>query len=191
MPIILNSRREKFAQEYARGKSATEAMKNAGYSDPRNSTRLKKNDEIRRRIEELQTAVAKNTVISIETICAELDEANQVAKERGQAAAMVSASTLRARLAGLLRDRVEISNTNQFNQCESMTELAEALLREQGCLAPTQPQIEQAVAICESFHADLEAVAMGRAPITIDTKPINVHRQRAPRLLTRATEPEG
>ena len=48
---------------------------------------------------ELQTAVAKNSAITIELICAELDEANAVAKERGQAAAMVSASALRAKLA--------------------------------------------------------------------------------------------
>ena len=47
MPILRNPRHEKFAQEIAKAKTATAAMAAAGYSDPRNSTRLTKNDEIR------------------------------------------------------------------------------------------------------------------------------------------------
>ena len=46
MLVLRNPRHEKFAQEIAKAKTATAAMAAAGYSDPRNSTRLTKNDEI-------------------------------------------------------------------------------------------------------------------------------------------------
>ncbi len=177
MPVLVNPRHELFAQELAKGKTATQAMQAANYSDPRNSTRLTKKDEIRRRVAELQTITANKAAITIQSICAELDEANQVAKAKGQAAAMVSASTLRAKLAGLLREKVEISDASEFSQYESIEKIAEALLREHDCLTPTQQQIEQVTAIFESFLADLAAVAKGRPPITIDARPIKGSRR--------------
>jgi hypothetical protein len=54
MPILKIPRHEIFAQEFAKGKAATEAMALADYADPRNSTRLTKKDEIRDRVQELQ-----------------------------------------------------------------------------------------------------------------------------------------
>ena len=55
MPTLQNPRHEKFAQEIAKAKTATAAMAASGlFKILRNSTRLTKNDEIRRRIEELQ-----------------------------------------------------------------------------------------------------------------------------------------
>ena len=185
MPILKNPRHEKFALALSEGKSATEAYIVAGYKPCRqNAARLTTNDDIKHRLAELQTATANKAAITIQSICAELDEANLVAKERGQAAAMVSASTLRAKLAGLLRDRVEISNPDLFSECESPAEVAETLLREQGSLAPTQPQIEQVVTLFESLTAELEAVAKGRAPLTIDARSINGRHKREPRSIT-------
>jgi phage terminase small subunit len=46
MPVLKNPRWERLAQELAQNKTATEAMQLAGYSDPRNSTRLTKKEEI-------------------------------------------------------------------------------------------------------------------------------------------------
>lgn len=59
MPVLRNAKYEAYAQALARGKSATEAMKAAGYSDPRNSSRLTKNDEIARRVDEIKNKVAE------------------------------------------------------------------------------------------------------------------------------------
>jgi hypothetical protein len=41
-----------------------------------------------------------------------LDETQAIARARGQAGPMVAASTLRAKIGGLLRDKVEISGEN-------------------------------------------------------------------------------
>jgi phage terminase small subunit len=59
MPALRNAKHEAYAQALAKGKSATEAMEAAGYSDPRNSTRLTKNYEIAARVQEIKTRVAE------------------------------------------------------------------------------------------------------------------------------------
>lgn len=58
MAALRNAKHEAYAQALAKGKSATEAMEAAGYSDPRNSTRLTKNDEIARRVAEIKARAA-------------------------------------------------------------------------------------------------------------------------------------
>lgn len=59
MPVLKNAKYEAYAQALAKGKSATEAMKAAGYSDPRNSSRLTKKDEIARRVDEIKNKVSE------------------------------------------------------------------------------------------------------------------------------------
>ena len=123
-------------------------------------------------------------MITIETLCAELDEANAVAKANGQAGAMVSATTLRAKLGGLLRDKVEISAPSPFSQCKSTTELLQAMLRDLGVLHPRPEQVEQARALMETHLNEWQALAEGRGPITINAvaQPIGGHRKSRRRL---------
>ena len=184
MAPLANSRHEAFARALferpntglSQGECYTQAgYKARGHSAEELGSRLSKVELVRKRVAELQTAVAKKTAITIESICAELDEANQVAKANGQAAAMVSASTLRAKLAGLLRDKVEVT-ISPYRQCNSTAELAETLLREHG-LVPTQLQIKQAEALMAAHAADWDALVKGRPPITIDATPINGSRR--------------
>lgn len=68
MPVLKNPKQERLAQELAKGKTATEAMELAGYSDPRNSTRLTKNNEIRARVVELQERGAKRAEVTVATV---------------------------------------------------------------------------------------------------------------------------
>ena len=129
MPPLRNPRWERFVQALFEGKSATDAYEQAGYKpDRKNAARLTTNDGVRARLMELQTAVAKNSAITIESICAELDAANAVAKERGQAAAMVSASALRAKLAGLMVEKVEVGGPGSFDRCETPEQVVDLLL---------------------------------------------------------------
>lgn len=72
MPALKNAKWELFAQGIAKGLSATEAMSEVGYSDPRNSTRLMKNDEIAARIAELKERGAQRAEVSIERVLTEL-----------------------------------------------------------------------------------------------------------------------
>jgi DNA-binding phage protein len=103
---LRNVRHERFVQALFEGQTVVDAFMAAGYvRDTGNAVGLSKSPKVVERLRELQTEIAKETKVTVESICRELDEANAVAKERGQASAMVSASALRAKLAGLTKSR--------------------------------------------------------------------------------------
>jgi hypothetical protein len=138
MPVLRNARREKFAQEIAKGKTATAAMAAAGYSDPRNSTRLTKNDEIRRRIEELKERGAARAEVSIASVLGELEEARTFAKEKSNPSAMVSATMGKAKILGLIIDRREVGDVGAFDGWtdEELVEEATRRARALGIVGP-------------------------------------------------------
>jgi phage terminase small subunit len=110
MPVLKNARHERFAQELAKGKSATEAYVLAGYEVDAKSaneagSRLSRNVKVEKRVKELLDKAEKRTLVSIESITAELDEARQHAlKDPKGAAAAVSASMGKAKLHKLLEE---------------------------------------------------------------------------------------
>jgi hypothetical protein len=166
VPILQNQRHELFAQELAKSKSAHEAYTLAGFKESRkNASRLKAKEDVAVRVAELQAVTARSAEITIKSICAELDQANQVAMERGQAAAMVSASALRAKLAGLLTDRIEIGGPGAFDQCDTPAEVIASMvaaLRSEGVvlaeaqeseLAALMTQMSELLAACRARPA--------------------------------------
>ena len=138
MPVLRNQRRERFAQEIAKAKTATEAMATAGYSDPRNSTRLMKNDEIRRRIDELKQRGAALAEVTVASLVAELEQARALAEKLGQTSAMGQHIMGKAKLLGLVIDRREVGQPGQFDNMTDEELLAEItrLARELGIAGP-------------------------------------------------------
>ncbi len=129
---LRNTRHEAFVQFLLQGLTAIDAHEKAGYArDDGNATRLRNNPKVQERLAELQSEVAKAAKVTVESICKELDEANAVAKARGQASAMVSASALRAKLAGLMVDKVEVGGVGAFDKCTSIEEVADEMLQYQ------------------------------------------------------------
>ncbi len=53
MGVLSNPRWEVVAQELVKGRTATCAIREAGYSDPRNSTRITKHPKVVARVSEL------------------------------------------------------------------------------------------------------------------------------------------
>jgi phage terminase small subunit len=140
MPVLRNPRHEKFAQEIAKGNTATAAMAAAGYSDPRNSTRLTKNDEIRRRIEELQQCGAARAEVSVASLLAELETARLLALKLGQASAAVAATMGKAKILGLIIDRREVGDAGAFDSLTDEELVARAVkkARELGIAGPRE-----------------------------------------------------
>ena len=138
MPVLDNPRHERFAQEIANAKTATAAMAAAGYSDPRNSTRLTKNDEIRRRIEELKERGAARAEVSVASLLGELEEARQLALKLGQASAAAQCSMGKAKITGHLIDRREVGEAGAFDALtdEQLVEKAVRLARSLGIAGP-------------------------------------------------------
>jgi hypothetical protein len=112
MAPLKNHRHELFCLALAEGKSAYAAYIAAGFvANDSNSIRLKQNPRVQARLAEIQAEAAKSTAITVASICRELDEANAIARQTGSAGAMVSASTLRAKLAGLLTEKIKAEVT--------------------------------------------------------------------------------
>ena len=121
MPALANSRHERFAQELAKGKSADEAYQLAGYEANRgNATRLKTNESVQARVEELQERSAQKVEVTVESLIAELEEARAQAKQLGQAAPQVSATFAKARILGMVVEkREDVTPIRSASQIES------------------------------------------------------------------------
>ena len=122
MPVLKNARHEKFAQNLAKGMSATEAYEKAGYKlSEAHASRLAGNGKVQARIAELQNRAAEKTGYTIVKATAELEEARELAATEKNPAAMVSASMGKAKVNGLLVDkhlvgmkRIEDMNENEL-----------------------------------------------------------------------------
>jgi phage terminase small subunit len=108
MPMLRNPRHERFAQQLATGKTADAAYVLAGYRANRsNAARLSANQDIQRRVAEIQSLGAELAAITVETLIAEAEAARSKAMaEKGGAAAAIAAVTTKAKLAGLWREKV-------------------------------------------------------------------------------------
>jgi hypothetical protein len=110
--VLSNPRHERFAQELAKGKSATEAYGLAGYkpSQP-NAARLISNDMIAARVQELLAKAAERAEITVASVTENLRRLALKAEDLGEApgysvarAAWVDA----AKLNGLVTEKHEV-----------------------------------------------------------------------------------
>jgi hypothetical protein len=110
MPVLQNPKHERFAQELAKGKTATESYALAGYKpDDGNATRLTGNDSIRQRIDELLGRAAEKAEVTIDWLRQMFLEDRALARELGQTSAAVSAMNSIGKLYGLMIDRKDVT----------------------------------------------------------------------------------
>ena len=156
MAPLKNHRHEIFVYLLAQGETAVDAHQKAGYArSDANASRLRNNPKVVSRLAELQTEVVKETKITVESICAELDEANRVAKEKGQASAMVSVSALRAKLAGLGVERQQIEVHNRSGPLDGLNTVDEII---DGTARHLLSEINWWHDVREQDYADLVAI---------------------------------
>jgi hypothetical protein len=125
MGILTNPRHELFAQELAKGKSATEAYAGAGYKPCRqNAARLTTNDDIRARLAEIQAQAAKKSEVTVQSLLDELEHARARADSLDQLGEAVKAISEKAKISGLLTTKIEITN----NTGETLDDWVDAML---------------------------------------------------------------
>ncbi len=108
MPALANAKHERFAQELAKGTYQTEAYTLAGYEHSEaNASRLTRNDKVMTRVADLKAAAAERMICTIHDIAAQLDEDRLFARELEQAGAAISATMGKAKVLGLLTEKVE------------------------------------------------------------------------------------
>ena len=120
MGILANPRHERFAQALFEGGTADAAYLKAGFKANRgNASRLKANENILARLAELQAAAAKASEVTVQSLLGELETARVRADNAEQFSASVRAIEAKARVSGLLTQRIEVTNvTEEFDNAE-------------------------------------------------------------------------
>jgi hypothetical protein len=104
--MLKNAKRELFAQALAKGMPAVRAYKAAGYKPDRGAAcRLSANVSVRARLHELLEKAAERTLVTIESMTAELEEVRRLAHDTRRLGAAVSATMAKAKIHGLLREK--------------------------------------------------------------------------------------
>ena len=124
MPVLSNAKHERFAQELARGKSQTDAYEAAGYrGDRTHASRLATNDNIQRRLEELQNRAAIRTEITVASITERLLNIATKGENATDAPllAVARASLMdAAKLNGLVIDKSAVAQTSLEELLDSL-----------------------------------------------------------------------
>lgn len=119
MPQLSNSKHERFAQEIAQGRSASEAFVLAGYAkNDSNAARLNENERVKARVAELIAErveinreginrAVERVQVSVESLLREAEAVRAKALEAGQFAAAISAIKEKGILAGLRVEKRE------------------------------------------------------------------------------------
>ena len=117
MPRLGNEQWELFAQGVAKGLTLTKAYEKAGYeAHSSNAARLIGNDSVSNRVAELQELAAQRTLVTIEKLTDELEEARELAmRDDKGAAAAVSAVMAKAKLHGLDVNKLDIKGGVTIN----------------------------------------------------------------------------
>lgn len=129
MPILDNEQWEAFAREVAKGSTLTKAYLKAGYDTTvegasASGARLLGNVSVAARIAELQELAVQKTLVTIEKLTDELEDARELAmKDDKGAAAAVSAVMAKAKLHGLDVSKHEMKGGFTVNVSSADAEL--------------------------------------------------------------------
>ncbi len=113
--VKLTPQREAFALKYAECNNQSEAYRHAFNVKPDtkpssiwvNACKLMADAKVAQRVFELQEAAQERTLVTIESITEELEEARQMGLHTEQGSAMTAASMGKAKVNGLLVDKVD------------------------------------------------------------------------------------
>jgi hypothetical protein len=111
-----NGKLEVFAQELAKGKSAPEAARAAGYEGTSlvsNATKRAASPRVRERVAELQAALTERVAMTSEILIERAEQARQMAMQLKKPGEAIRAIETIAKLCGLWKEKPDAHN--QFN----------------------------------------------------------------------------
>jgi hypothetical protein len=173
MSQLANTKHENFCRltiEGAKyGSTQADIYKRAGYRADGHSaemaaSRLMKKDEIRRRLAELTAPATRKARITAESLLTELEEARAGAVSAEQYGAATAAITAKAKLAGLMIDRMEVGGPGEFADCDTAEQVIDKLI-------DAYPSPAEALASFEELRSLLVERAGDQAVVVLDTEP--------------------
>ena len=167
MPVLENPRWERFAQGLFQGKSANAAYAEAGYRPhDGNCIRLRGNERVKARLTELQTAAARSSEVTVESLLSELEIARSKAVSLDQLSAAVKATAEKAKISGLLVSRVEVSHANggmTLDDESTAEDYAMYLAKENGVNLSAE-ELEQLMGLIRGWHTSIEEFLAAAKP---------------------------
>jgi hypothetical protein len=168
MPVLRNARHESFAQQLVQGQKfgwtrgscySRSGYKAEGESAESAAWRLLKNVEngIAARVQEIVGNGAKRAEVTVQSLLEELEAAREGATSAEQFAAVTGAVIAKAKLKGLMVDRLAVGAPSDFAACETTEQVVDKLLEEQ------TPQ--SALATLEAMREAIERYASDHATI--------------------------
>ena len=127
----LTAKQAAFCREYIVDCNGTQAAIRAGYSERtanEQASQMMALDHVDAEVRRLQEELAAATNVTVATLLIEAEQARAIAKTAKNASAMVAATTLKARLCGLLVDRIEdmVARAKLAAERESIGEVRKA-----------------------------------------------------------------
>ncbi len=123
MPVLSNAKQEKFAQELAKGTSATEAYVIAGYKDnDGNAATLKGKQRIADRVAEILGKASKRAELTVASVIESLLRIASTAEALGEASGLSVARAAvmdAAKVGGLIIDRKEVGLPGEFDDLDA------------------------------------------------------------------------
>jgi hypothetical protein len=141
MPVLRNPKHEQFVQFIVQGAklgwTQGESYQRAGYKASGhgaevNAARLLKKAAIQDRLAELAAPAVKRTKITLDSLIDQFDAVFDGAMADKQFGAAGSAATVKSKLIGFLRDRVEVGGPGSFDACETVDDVVDKLLDDIG-----------------------------------------------------------
>ncbi|WGE88065.1 terminase small subunit [Actinobacillus equuli subsp. haemolyticus] len=126
----LTPKQEAFALKYVELGNASEAYRQAYNTDEmksetvhRKANELMSNGKITARIDELKAEHQARHKLTVDDLLIDLDEARNIAKENGNANAMISATMAKAKLLGLDKPTLEVAVNGTLDNIPTVIEL--------------------------------------------------------------------
>ena len=152
MPMLKNPRHEQFAREYVKTGIGAEAYRcvyprvKPLETAKRNACRLRTYAHVNQRIQELRQDMAKRADITEDKILTDIQFSIDQGKIEGKLDTVVNAAMAQAKLVGMLKDRIETKNVDDFENMDSMSEILEAVAAQAGP--------DAALALSKAFNPD-------------------------------------
>lgn len=134
----VHPRHERFLREYIRAHyNAAAAYRRVYPNHAPDSARVSASKvlskpNVKRRLAELTGAIMKRADVTVDRILTEYEEARLMAKSLEKTSDMIAASEKKAKLVGLLRDRIETGGVGDFDGIEDVSEVIERVRDQAG-----------------------------------------------------------
>ena len=119
------------------------------------------NDSVKARLSHLQATAAQKAEVTVEGLLGELEHARQRADSLDQLSAVIKSISEKARISGLLVQRVEIGGPGAFDDCETVEAVVDRMLTGPGSpweqFYPVDVQDRQGLLVLiERHHNELQ-----------------------------------